>query len=201
MQVPHTHSGVGEPPRRQRRPAAVRGPGLARQHGQRAAGRLRCAAPSGCRLVRAPGASAHPPCSREGSRLARAHPAPPCGCRARPRGLLSPAHLACALRTSVWAPGPAAPSRRARAGCREAGRVVGIDACVQRRPPAAKLDREDDAVDRLAQLVRHCSGVLPHSLHSTFPGHWPWPWTACCSRSLFFPRSSSRPRFSVLGWE
>ncbi|GFH13307.1 uncharacterized protein HaLaN_09163, partial [Haematococcus lacustris] len=34
-----------------------------------------------------------------------------------------------------------------------AGRIVAIDACVQRRPPAAKLDREDEAVDRLAQLV------------------------------------------------
>ena len=30
---------------------------------------------------------------------------------------------------------------------------MAIDACVQRRPPAAKLSKEDEAVDRLAQLV------------------------------------------------
>jgi len=40
-----------------------------------------------------------------------------------------------------------------RAGSAFAGHVVAIDACVQRRPPAAKLEHEDEAVDRLAQLV------------------------------------------------
>lgn len=43
---------------------------------------------------------------------------------------------------------------RAAAGSKFAGRVVAIDACVQRRPPAAKLSQEDEAVDRVAQLVR-----------------------------------------------
>lgn len=42
------------------------------------------------------------------------------------------------------------------AGSVFAGHVVAIDACVQRRPPAAKLEHEDEAVDRLAQLVGFC---------------------------------------------
>ncbi|KAG1666974.1 hypothetical protein FOA52_004257 [Chlamydomonas sp. UWO 241] len=38
-------------------------------------------------------------------------------------------------------------------GSKMAGRAVAIDSCVQRRPPAARLSREDTAVDRLAQLL------------------------------------------------
>ncbi|GAX74335.1 hypothetical protein CEUSTIGMA_g1784.t1 [Chlamydomonas eustigma] len=38
-------------------------------------------------------------------------------------------------------------------GSKFAGRAVAIDSCVPRRPPAARLSREDAAVDRLAQLL------------------------------------------------
>ena len=38
-------------------------------------------------------------------------------------------------------------------GSRLVGRVVAIDSCIHRRPPAALLSREDAAVDRMAQLL------------------------------------------------
>eukprot|EP00955_Chlamydomonas_euryale_P000566 6313-Chlamydomonas_euryale.AAC.1 len=50
------------------------------------------------------------------------------------------------------------------AGTKLAGRAVAIDSCVQRRPPAARLSREDAAVDRLAQLLLNDPTFALHML-------------------------------------
>lgn len=58
------------------------------------------------------------------------------------------------------------------AGTQYAGRAVAIDSCVQRRPPAARLSREDAAVDRLAQLVGTTSFAAASAVRCALPaGH------------------------------
>ena len=49
-------------------------------------------------------------------------------------------------------------------------RLIAIDSCVPRKPPAAKVTKEDEAVQRMAELVIHDMGVAEGLLGQAVEG-------------------------------